>query len=200
MSENASRPYHHGDLKRTLVDTAMAMLQEEGGSQFTLREVARRAGVSHTAPYKHFPDKAALLEELSLIGFDQLREALANALSAHPAPLRNTMVAMADSYMAFAGSNAGLYRLMLGSGTHDVPKVHLTDRAMSALDVLIGVLESGQAAGLLRQRNVRGQAAACWALMHGMALLSLDGLLLPEKVGPRPLHDALTALLEGLER
>lgn len=200
MSENASRPYHHGDLKRTLVDTAMAMLQEEGGSQFTLREVARRAGVSHTAPYKHFPDKAALLEELSLIGFDRLRDALAGALPAGPASLRGTMVAMAERYMCFAGDNPGLYRLMFGSGAHDIPRVHLTGRAVSALDVLTGVLERGQAEGLLRQYNVRGQAAACWALMHGMGLLGMDGLLLPEKVGPRPLHDALTTLLEGLER
>lgn len=77
MSNIVDRPYHHGDLKRALIDTAMAMLHEDKNWQFTLREVARRAQVSHAAPYKHFADKAALLKEVSLIGFDQLRAALA---------------------------------------------------------------------------------------------------------------------------
>ena len=65
------RPYHHGDLRRTVIETAMAMLNEEKDWQFTLREVARRAGVSHAAPYKHFPDKAALLAEMALLGLDR---------------------------------------------------------------------------------------------------------------------------------
>lgn len=200
MSESATRPYHHGDLKRTLVDTAMAMLQQESGAQLTLREVARRAGVSHAAPYKHFPDKAALLAELSLTGFERLRDVLGSALAKGEAPLRTSMLAMADCYMAFARDNVGLYRLMFGSGAHALPRIHLTERAMSALEVLTALLARGQAAGLLRQGDVRGQAAACWALMHGLALLELDGLLLPEKVGPDPLHAALINLLEGLER
>lgn len=79
MESTNDRPYHHGDLRRTLIETAMGMLHEDKGWQFTLREVARRAGVSHAAPYKHFPDKAALLSEMALIGFDTLREALAAA-------------------------------------------------------------------------------------------------------------------------
>ena len=79
MQDTTNRPYHHGDLRRTVIETAMAMLHEDKGWQFTLREVARRAGVSHAAPYKHFPDKAALLSEMALIGFDRLREALTAA-------------------------------------------------------------------------------------------------------------------------
>ena len=75
------KPYHHGDLRRAMLDTALEMLAEDNGWQFTLRELARRAGVSHTASYKHFPDKAALLAELALIGFDKLRVAL---LAARP--------------------------------------------------------------------------------------------------------------------
>lgn len=199
MSETASRPYHHGDLKRTLVDTAMAMLQEDGGAQLTLREVARRAGVSHAAPYKHFPDKAALLAELSLTGFDLLKAELDGAFAAGQDSLRATLLAMAGRYAEFARRNAGLYRLMFGSGIHEVPRIHLSARAMAALDVLVAVLEAGQAAGLLRQGDVRGQVAACWALMHGLALLELDGLLLPEKVGAEPMQAALVNLLEGLE-
>ena len=75
MQEDTARPYHHGDLKRVVIETAQAMLREDKGWQFTLREVARRAGVSHAAPYKHFPDKSALLAELAMLGFHQLRRA-----------------------------------------------------------------------------------------------------------------------------
>ena len=74
MQEDPARPYHHGDLKRVVIETAQAMLREDKGWQFTLREVARRAGVSHAAPYKHFPDKSALLAELAALGFHQLGE------------------------------------------------------------------------------------------------------------------------------
>ncbi|EOU1352843.1 TetR/AcrR family transcriptional regulator [Pseudomonas aeruginosa] len=199
MSKTTDRPYHHGDLRRAIIDTAMGMLHTDKGWQFTLREVARQAGVSHAAPYKHFADKAALLGEISLIGFDRLREILARSVSPKPASLRAGIFAMAESYMHFASANSGLYRLMFSTDSGSVPEVHLSDRALSALGVLVELLERGQAEGLLRIRDVRGQAAACWALMHGLALLSIDGLLLPEKVGSNVLENALTALLEGLE-
>src|ERR671933_271680 len=69
-------PYHHGDLRRALIDTALAMVTEEGAWNFTLREVARRAGVSHAAPYNHFEDKLALLAEVAALGFQSLRQTL----------------------------------------------------------------------------------------------------------------------------
>ncbi len=73
------RPYHHGDLRRVVIETAGRMLREDRGWEFTLREVARRAGVSHAAPYKHFPDKRALLVELAIQGFEQLGRAMTAA-------------------------------------------------------------------------------------------------------------------------
>src|SRR5215813_12937847 len=75
----APPPYHHGDLRRALIEAALSMLKEEGAWTFTLREVARRAGVSHAAPYNHFSDKAALLAEVAAMGFQALRERLAAA-------------------------------------------------------------------------------------------------------------------------
>jgi len=197
MQDTINRPYHHGDLRRAVIETAMGMLHEDKGWQFTLREVARRAGVSHAAPYKHFPDKAALLAEMALIGFDRLREALETA---GPAPsLRDEFFAVAHIYVAFGMSNPALYRLMFSAEAGKTSEVHLNTRALAAFGALTELLERGQAAGLLRRRDVRGQAAACWGLMHGITLLSIDGLILPEKVGPNPLDAALATLLEGLE-
>src|SRR3954470_22592715 len=72
-------PYHHGDLRRALIDTALTMVTEEGAWDFTLREVARRTGVSHMAPYNHFEDKSALLAEVAALGFRALRREMERA-------------------------------------------------------------------------------------------------------------------------
>ena len=88
---------------------------------------------------------------------------------------------------------------MFGGDEGKSADVHLNERALAAFGVLLELLERGQAEGVLRKREVRGQAAACWALMHGITMLTIDGLFRPEKVGPSPLEAALLTLLEGLE-
>lgn len=196
-NDTNDRPYHHGDLRRVIIDTAMDMLQEGGGWRFTLRELARRAGVSHAAPYKHFPDKAALLTELALIGFDRLRETL--IARSNPASVREQFVVAARAYVGFAIANPALYRLMFGTEAGKPADVHLNERALGAFGLLLEMLQDGQDAGALRKRPIQGQAAACWAQIHGIAMLTIDGLLLPEKVGPDALDMALATLLEGLE-
>ncbi len=193
------RPYHHGDLRRAVIETAMTMLHEERGWQFTLREVARRAGVSHAAPYKHFPDKAALLAELALIGFDRLREALLAAQPASAASLQDALFPVARTYLAFGQENPALYRLMFGADAGKPSEVHLSERALGAFAIVTDFLSRGQEAGLIRVRPVRGQATACWAQLHGLTMLAIDGLLLPEKVGDNAVTEALTALLEGIQ-
>lgn len=199
MQLPTTRPYHHGDLRQTVLDTAMGMLQEERGWQFTLREVARRAGVSHSAPYKHFPDKASLLSEMALLGFDRLREAVLKAKAQQSKSLRDEFFAVAQAYIRFGTTNPALYQLMFSGDFEKATDVHLNDRALAAFGVLTELLERGQADGILRKRHVRGQATACWAQLHGMTMLSINGLLLPEKVGQDPLDAALVTLLEGLE-
>src|ERR1700760_2129960 len=112
MPDTTDRPYHHGDLRRALIETAMGMLHEDKGWQFTLRELARRAGVSHAASYKHFDDKAALLAELAILGFDRLSEATQAARShapaspPTPASLREEFVARCRAYVRFGTENA----------------------------------------------------------------------------------------------
>jgi AcrR family transcriptional regulator len=201
MQETSDRPYHHGDLRRTIIETAMGMLDEEQGWQFTLREVARRAGVSHAAPYKHFPDKGALLAEMAMLGFDRLRERLTAAERRPFASLREELFALAHAYVGFGTSNPALYRLMFGADAGKAADIHIHsgERALAAFGVMLETLERGQREGVLRKRPIQGQAAACWALVHGLTMLAIGGLLLPEKVGPDAMEAALAALLEGLE-
>lgn len=199
MPDPAAKPYHHGDLRRALVETAAEMLREERGWQFTLREVARRAGVSHGAPYKHFPDKAALLAELALAGFDQLRLAMEAAATPRPSLLRDELLVTARAYIDFGVRNPSLYRLMFSTTATTSEDVHLADRALAAMGTVLELLARGQQTGALKRQPVPDQAAACWAQVHGLTMLSIDGLLLPEKVGDRPVDGALITLLEGLQ-
>ncbi|AXB80480.1 TetR/AcrR family transcriptional regulator [Novosphingobium sp. P6W] len=199
MQDAPNRPYHHGDLRRAVIETALDMLAEEKGWHFTLREVARRAGVSHAAPYKHFSDKAALLAELAMIGFDRLRESLSAARPKAAKTLRDEVTPVAHAYVAFGTHNPALYRLMFSAGEEKVAGTHLNERALAVFEVALEILRRGQAAGSIRMRPIEGQAAAWWGLVHGMTMLAIDGLLVPEKVGLAPLDAALSTLVEGLE-
>lgn len=198
MNDQPKR-YHHGDLRRALLDAALEVLAEGKGWQFTLREIARRAGVSHTAAYKHFPDKAALLSELAAIGFERLRTGLLVALSDGDHASHDSFVAMARAYVRFGLSNPNLYRLMFSADARQSANDRRDDRGAAALDVLIEFIESGQLSGWVRERDAREQAGAGWAHLHGLTLLMIDDLLRP-KVGPNACDAAIAVLLEGLAR
>ncbi len=191
------QPYHHGDLRRALIDAALAMVKEFKSWHFTLREVARRAGVSHAAPYRHFPDKAALLSELAKVGFEMLSVELSAALN-NNLSIEEQLTTAAKAYIQFGNVNPALYQLMFSRDAGASEEVHLNERAMATLNVLTSLLERGQRQGVFKDRPVNGLAAACWSLVHGLTMLSMEGLLLPEKVGDQPIDSALNTLLEGL--
>lgn len=199
VHDQPERPYHHGDLKRVLVETALGMLRDGEGWQFTLREVARRAGVSHAAPYKHFTDKAALLAELAAQGYHQLREELLAALGRKGKTARSEILAVAKAYVNFGLANPSLYRLMFSTEIDKSRYSDLRGASFATFEVLLDILTRGQRAGALKTSSPQGQAAACWALVHGLTILELDRQLLPEKVGSKPIDEALMTLLEGLD-
>jgi len=199
MQEKSERAYHHGDLKRAIIETAQEMLREEKGWQFTLREVARRAGVSHAAPYKHFPDKAALLAELAMLGFTEMRRQIAAELER---PLRSPhaeFIAASKAYIRFGTTNPSLYRLMFSADVDKSSFPNLDEAGTNAFALLLGILDRGQKSGALKKQPVRAQAAAAWSLLHGFTLLAIDGQLLSEKVGAKPIDGVLACMLEGLE-
>jgi len=197
MTESNGQPYHHGDLRRALIEAALGMVQEDKSWQFTLREVARRAGVSHTAPYRHFPDKAALLAELARVGFEKMGEQLAAAIEGNLS-IKEQLIAAAKAYIEFGTANPALYTLMFSADAGEKEEVHLHERAMATLNVLITLLKRGQEQGAFKVRPIQGHAAACWSQVHGLTMLAINGLLLPEKVGENPVESALATLLEGL--
>jgi AcrR family transcriptional regulator len=168
-------PYHHGDLRRALIDTALAMVTEEGAWNFTLREVARRAGVSHAAPYNHFEDKSALLAEVATLGFQSLRQTLESAARRQPRSARQGLAGIGAAYVRFGVEHPAHFRLMFGAELADKarhPTLH--EAGDAAFAVLTGVLERGQASGQVRRGAVRDQALAAWALVHGLTTLLID--------------------------
>jgi AcrR family transcriptional regulator len=167
--------YHHGDLRRALIEAALAMLTEEGAWNFTLREVARRAGVSHNAPYNHFADKSALLAELAALGFRTLREQMDTAARRHARSARQALLGIATAYVRFGVEHPAHYRLMFGPELAEKDKHPALQEAGDAtFGVLTAALERGQAAGQIRQAPVREQALACWSLVHGLTTLLID--------------------------
>ena len=184
MQDTPDRPYHHGDLRRAVIETAMGMLHEDRGWQFTLREVARRAGVSHAAPYKHFPDKAALLAEMALVGFDRLREALTAAKPADAKFLTRRIPRRGAGLCSVWHVQSGPLPADVQRGCRQAVDVHLKRSGTRRVWRVDRIAGAGPTEGVVRRRDMHGQAAACWALMHGITMLTIDGLLLPEKVGP----------------
>jgi len=110
-----AKPYHHGDLRRALVEAAERLLEREGASALSLRAVAREAGVSSAAPYHHFKDKNELLSAVARLGFEQMGQAMKRAIEGLTSPSER-MNAVGVAYVCFARENVALYTLMYDSG------------------------------------------------------------------------------------
>ena len=164
-SQSSARPYHHGDLRTALLGEGLRLVEEGGAEALSLREVARAAGVSATAVYRHFPDKRALMVALAQEGVRRLGEAQA-AVAALGGVAAFTAIGRA--YVDFALANPGLFRL-----TFTYPGIEIgdpvNDKAASLLHDHALELARGD------QRLARVIAMRAWALVHGLALLILDG-------------------------
>lgn len=163
--------YHHGSLPQTLLQEARALLDEGGPEAVTLREAARRAGVSATATYRHFRDKDALLAALAVAGFQEFGERLAASV-ADGRPFSE----MGRAYVAFALDRPGLFRLMFSSllaRRSEHPEFEAASgRAFLALQAAARGQELKPATG-------DGVAISAWALAHGLAHLLLDNVFGP---------------------
>ena len=143
--QSHERPYHHGDLRRAIVKAALEILRETQSLEFSLRELARRAGVSHNAPYKHFADKRELLAAVSAAGFETLTKRMEREIAGH-GNAREQLFAMLRAYIDHGVENPALYSLMFGgylSGPdHGRPAIELAE-AEKTKALLAGVIVAG---------------------------------------------------------
>jgi AcrR family transcriptional regulator len=162
-----TRPYHHGDLSRALVDAARRILEAEGPAALSLRAVAREAGVSPAAPYHHFKDKTELMEAVAHGGWEMLGDTIREARAIAPSP-GEALAQIGVAYVKFARDNPALYRLMYDT-TRDrtaMPE-HAKQEDSGYSQVQGALIEAG--ADPLDERELELATIASWCAVHGLA-------------------------------
>jgi AcrR family transcriptional regulator len=175
----ATHGYHHGDLRAALLAAARILAAEVGVDNFTLRELARRAGVSHAAPYHHFEDKAALVRALATEAFDRLAETLRAAAGTKGSPLKK-LQAVGMAYVRFAAANPAEFRFMFRRDLCVPKEAHaagadLAGTSQAAYQVLVDAIAACQRAGLAPARHLDTLALTAWSTVHGLAEILLNG-------------------------
>lgn len=189
-AEPPARPYHHGDLRTALLAAAEAELAERGVEGFSLRQVAKRAGVSHAAPAHHFGDAQGLLTALAAEGFRQFLAAQAAREVRAAADPASQLVAAGLGYVDFAMARPALFRLLWQSGRPDFADPDLGQAAGAAFQHLV---DQVMAAG---GRSTADEAAV-WAIAHGLADLLASGRLKTLATLPPDARDAMIASVIG---
>ncbi len=180
----SEKPYHHGDLRSALLAVADRLIDEADAGAISLREVARRAGVSAPATYRHFRDKESLLAAVAKKGFDDFGQSIAEAMAGAADPL----AAMGQAYVRFAVARPGRFRLMYG------PAIADRSRYPELLAAWQGASEAMRAALTARTPSAPDAAIASlklWCMVHGLSQLLLDGML--PGYDPETLARAITA-------
>ena len=204
--DDAPKPrgaYHHGDLSRALVEAAAGIIEEEGVDALTLRGVGQRVGVSRTALYRHFDDKAALVEAVALAGFQMLRRDLEAAVQGAEARGTDPLVALNEAYVRFGTRHPPHYQTMFGSSLKNRERNSaLVAEGTATFRVLVQVIAEGQTAGRLVPGDPVRIAQVVWSAIHGIVMLGTDGQFGPKSPAPESGPDitsfATSVLLSGL--
>jgi len=191
------RPYHHGDLRRALVEAARRILESDGPSALSLRAVAREAGVSPAAPYHHFKDKGELLDAVALVGWDMLGDAMNASKEVAPdVPSQITEIGVA--YVRFAQQHPALYRVMYDcSRDRDSLPEGMKDDVDSAY-CLVRETYKRAAGPDVAELDVELATIAAWCAAHGLAEMSGFQQFAPLKEGLGGEEGFLRAVLSHL--
>jgi AcrR family transcriptional regulator len=196
--------YHHGELRSALLTTALRIVAEQGVAALTLRDLARRLGVSHAAPAHHFPDRASLLAALAGEGFFLLSQALRSATVDPRRGRAARLLAAGSAYVAFALDHPGSFRVMFGPHVAELPRAPapVARAADDGYAVLGRAVEDLVGAG---DPRIAPLTFAAWSLLHGACTLFIDGLLARQRpelavrsVFEAWIDEALEALASGL--
>ena len=201
--------YHHGDLRRALLDAALDLVMDKGVEAFSLREAARAVGVSPAAAYRHFADKAALLQALAIEGMGRLaldmEEAIERAPGDRGSPARAAaeLAAVGAAYVEFAMSHPARFRAMFGAfcpaGEPEEMPPEAAPRGRDPFQILVDSLDALVATGAIPGAARAGAEVVAWSAVHGLAsLLVSESLPLgPVERGPALAH-VLRTVLQGL--
>ena len=198
----ATKPYHHGNLRAALVDAGAELARASGPDGVVLREVARRTGVSHNAAYRHFADRDELLAEIASLAAAQLEQAMQRRLDGvrETDPAQRARARLRETgraYVEFALSEPGLFTVAFCPIETDDP----SSMPDAAPYLLLGqVLDELVEAGAVSPAGREGADVACWAAVHGLSVLLLDGPLrgLPPADREAVLEKLLVTIEQGL--
>jgi AcrR family transcriptional regulator len=188
----SDKTYHHGDLRRALIATGMKVLAESGPAGLSLREVARRLGVSHSAPSRHFATREALLAAIAVAGYENLSARTAQA-GKQAASADEAMVQRGLAYVGFALKHPALFRLMFSD--HVDRKAH-PDLAATAQGSLAALMPQVSAA--YGEQALPEATLAAWSMVHGLAQLLIDSQPPPELRGGRGNLELAEATLRAM--
>ncbi len=165
---SGANTYHHGDLRAALLDAAEAVLEENGIEGFSLRAVAKRAGVSHAAPAHHFKDAAGLLTALATVGYEKFM-ASQDARQAKAQGSGDNLIASGLGYVDFALAHPALFRLMFSSNRTDYQNEDLLRVSTTAFDRLVDDVAAFRGSDPHTDEEAMIDVMAAWSLVHGLA-------------------------------
>ncbi|PKW08624.1 transcriptional regulator, TetR family [Streptomyces sp. 1222.5] len=193
----ANRPYHHGDLRAALLESAERTLREKGAGALSLREMARDIGVSHAAPGRHFKDKQALIDALALDGYERLNEALSSAADRPDQSFEQRMTALARAYLGFAVENPELLELMFARKHDPDSSAQLAAAVDQSLGSFTRMIADAQERGEIVQGDPERITTVAAASLHGLAAL-IAGCALDAEETLAGLDAHVHLLLHGL--
>ena len=169
------KTYHHGDLKNALIKAGVEILAKDGVSGLSLRKVASRAGVSHTAPYSHFADKQALIAAISTEGFRQLYERISLVAEKNKTKPARQLSEVAWAYVQFAMDDRDRFKVMF-SGVLEKEKEYpeFVAESQRNFQLVQGIVEANQAAGVLSGGPADLVTLSAWGIVHGFIMLLLE--------------------------
>ncbi|HEV2580106.1 MAG TPA: TetR/AcrR family transcriptional regulator [Ktedonobacteraceae bacterium] len=199
------KAYHHGDLRNALIETGLALLSEGGARELDLRKVARKAGVSHAAPYRHFADKQALIAAINEVGFNRLAEQIQSTLREAPEDALAQLQGVAIAYVQFSDENPWLMREMFSGLTIEREAFPaLYEASKNVYRLYIAVVKRGQESGAIREGDPAALAGVLWSVLHGVAMLIIENQIRPYAEGPEGIDNvtrfAIQMLYDGLGR
>lgn len=177
-----SKPYHHGDLKTALVESAKDILKIKGVDALSLRAIAAEVGVSHMAPYTHFKNKKELLQAIAASGFDDLTKRLIDIKKSYTDPW-DLVFNYGVAYVQFAVENPAIYRLMLSQADTGGRRNKLEASADPEISPVLEIssqkpfkiLRQAFEHGNVESKHVTARALSAWSMVHGMSALIIDG-------------------------
>lgn len=172
------RAYHHGDLRRALLEKGVEALREVGVQGLSLRDVARRAGVTHAAPYRHFASKEVLLAAIAEQGFLELRAVMERSAKGARDGL-DRLTRIGRGYVRFAEGFPDHLMLMFQRRLFEADYPPLREAGRATFEVLVHAVQGAQAEGALEEGDPTELALAHWSLVHGLSVLAIQGALEP---------------------